>query len=171
MRALLLCILIATPAFAADPPKADAKPDATKPDAAKPDAAKPDAAKPDDKPPPPAAELLQLKALEGKWKCTGKTVDTPFGAGHPTVGTMDLKSDLNGYWRSLRYEEKKSKENPTPYAMTSYIGFDGGKKQLLRTDIDNLGMVSHLASKGFEGDAIVFQARSWARKSCSSKTR
>src|SRR5688572_7696065 len=107
-------------------------------------------------PPPPAAELAQLKVFAGKWTCTGKTLDTPYGKAHPISATMDNKVDLNGYWHMWRYAEKKTKDNPTPYVMASFVGFDATKKALVRTDVDGLGMITHLSTNGFDGDKIVF---------------
>lgn len=107
--------------------------------------------------PPPAAELAgNLKAIEGKWKCMGKTPDSPFAKAHPTKAEMSIKADLNGHWYLMRYEEKKTKENPAPYVMRSFVGFDPARKQLVRTDVDGLGMITHLASKGWEMDQLVW---------------
>jgi hypothetical protein len=108
-------------------------------------------------PPPPAPELDQLKVLDGKWSCSGKTVETPFGTAHAVSATMDNKIDLNGYWRLWRYAEKKTKENPSPYVMASFVGYDREKKQLVRTDIDGLGMVTHLFARGWDDDKLVFE--------------
>src|SRR5688572_25399433 len=97
----------ATTALAADPPK----PAAPAPAAP----AAPAAAAPAG-PPPPAAELTDaFKPMEGKWKCDGKAPDSPFGKAHATKADMTWKSDLNGYWYVMRYEEKKTKENANPY--------------------------------------------------------
>ncbi len=139
--------VLATSAFAADP-----KAPATPAKAATPPAAAADAA-----PPPPAPELdANMKGSVGTWKCDGGAPDSPFGKAHPVKAEMTFKSDLNGYWYFMRYEEKKTKENPMPYVMAATIGFDPGKKQLLRTDVDGMGMVTHLSSKGWEGDKIVW---------------
>lgn len=143
------------PAAPAAPPAAPAKPaDKAAPPPAAP-AATPAAAPAG--PPPPATELTEsFKPMEGKWKCDGKAPDSPFGKAHATKADMVWKSDLNGYWYVMRYEEKKTKENATPYIMASSVGFDPSKKQLVRTDIDGIGMVTHLSSKGWEGDKMTW---------------
>jgi hypothetical protein len=131
-------LTFAATAIAADPPAAGAAPA-------------------DQAPPPPAPELAAaMKVMEGKWKCDGKTFDSPMGKGHAEKGESHTKVDLNGYWYMTRYEGKKTKEDAMPYAMASSAGFDPSKKQLVRTDLDNMGMVSHMSSKGWEGDKIVW---------------
>jgi hypothetical protein len=96
-----------------------------------------------------------MKIYEGKWKCDGKALDMPpFQKAHPVKAEITTKKDLNGYWYAMRYEEKKSKDNPKPFVFAGFVGFDPSKKQLVRTDIDGMGMLTHLSSKGWEGDKI-----------------
>ena len=40
--------------------------------------------------------------------------------------------------------------------MASSVGFDPSKKKLVRTDLDGMGMVTHLSSAGWEGDKLVW---------------
>ncbi|MBI1948949.1 MAG: DUF1579 family protein, partial [Deltaproteobacteria bacterium] len=107
-------------------------------------------------PPPPAAQLGELAPIEGKWKCDGKMNDSSFGKGHPVSASVEVKSDLNGYFRTMRYEEKKTKDNATPYVMSSFIAYDPSKSQFARTDLDGMGMITHMASKGWDGDKLSF---------------
>jgi hypothetical protein len=159
-------LLVATTAFAqgaapakpapAPAPAPAAKPADPKGAPAAPAPAPAPAAAPEG-PPPPAPELAtNLKDMSGKWKCDGKTPDSAFTKAHPMKAEMNLKSDLGGYWYALRYEEKKTKENPKPYVMTGLAGWDPSKKMLVRTDADNMGQVTHLSSKGWEGDKLVW---------------
>ena len=144
---VVLASAFALTANAADPPKSAP--------AAAPAAPAPAAAPAG--PPPPAAELsAALKSMEGKWKCEGKWVDSAFGKAHASKGEMSMKSDLGGYFFTSRYDEKKAKDNPSPYSMSSFAGFDPSKKELVRTDLDNFGSITHLSSKGWEGDKIVW---------------
>ncbi|HEY4221977.1 MAG TPA: DUF1579 family protein, partial [Myxococcota bacterium] len=127
------------------------------------EAAKPEAAAAPAAVPPPAADLAKnLKVMEGKWKCDGKFPESPAGKAHTAKATYETKSDLGGYWYLARYEEKKSKDNPVPYAMATEIGFDPSKGELIRTDVDNIGAVTHLTSKGFDGDKLVWTGESMA---------
>lgn len=137
---------------ATPPPAADAKKDAPAAPATPPAAAE---AKP---PPPPAAELAtNMKGMDGKWKCDATYPDLPaFGVkAHKAKADLTSKADLNGYFYATRYEEKKSKDNPTPYVMSSFVGFEPGKG-LVRTDLDGIGMITHLSSKGWDGDKLVW---------------
>lgn len=146
----------AAPAKAAEPAKA-AAPAAPAKAAAPATAAAPAApAAAPAGPPPPAAQLADLKAIDGKWKCDGKMNDSQFGKAHPITASVESKADLNGYFRTMRYEEKKTKDNATPYVMSSFIGYDSSKSQFVRTDLDGMGMITHMASKGWDGDKLVF---------------
>ena len=109
-----------------------------------------------DGPPPPAAQLADLKPIEGNWKFDGKMNDSQFGKGHAISASVEVKTDLNGYFRTMRYEEKKTKDNATPYMMSSFIAWDPSKTQFVRTDLDGMGMITHMAAKGWDGDKLSF---------------
>ena len=109
-------------------------------------------------PPPPAKELADaMKPFDGSWKCTGKVNDSPFGKGHPYVGTVSQKAELGGHWYVARLDEKKTKESPMPFAMIMTVGWDAEAKGLKRSDIDSFGGVGTSTSKGWEGDKIVWE--------------
>jgi hypothetical protein len=186
MKKLSLVVVVAafaSTALAADPPapKGDAAKPADKAPAAAPgkpaDAAakpatpaapaKPDAAvapaAPANAPPPPSPELAKnLKGMEGKWKCDGTFPASQFGVAHKAKASFEMKSDLNGYFEMARYEEKKSKENPQPYVMQQVIGFDPSKSELVRTDMDGMGAITHLTSKGWDGDKMTWEGDTMA---------
>lgn len=142
--------LLAVAAFA-DEKKADAK---------KPEAKPAPAEAGGGAPPPPAKELADaMSAFEGSWKCTGKALDSPMGKGHPMEATCTTKVDLGGYWYVARFDETKTKDSPMPYAMWSAVGFDPSKKLLTRADFDSFGGVTHVTSKGWEGDKLVWEGK------------
>ena len=170
-----LSTTFAVTALAADPPKPADKPAAAKPAAAKPAAAKPAAEKPAAEksaaekpaapatPPPPDPALAKnLKPMEGKWRCEGTFPASAFGPAHKAKASFDMKSDLNGYFVTARYEERKAKDNPMPYVMMQVIGFDPSKSELVRTDMDGMGAITHLASKGWDGDKMVWDGETMA---------
>ena len=140
---------------------ADAKKDAKAP-AATPAAPAAPAAAPAAPPPPNEALAKNLKGMEGKWKCEAKYPDTAFGKAHGAKAEFSMKSDLNGYFYTGRYEEKKAKDNPTPYVMAQTIGFDPSKSELVRTDVDGMGAITHLSSKGWDGDKMVWSGETMA---------
>ena len=162
---VLAALILSGAAFAADPPKtppADAKKETPKAPEAKTAPAAP-AAAPTGAPPPPAADLAKnLKVMEGKWKCEGKFPDSAFGKSHTAKAVVETKSDLNGYFYVARYEEKKAKDNPMPYVMNEVIGFDPSKGELVRTDTDGMGAITHLSSKGWDGDKMVWAGETMA---------
>ena len=170
--ALVALATFAFSAVAADPPKADAAakkeapaaPAPKKDEAAKPAAPTTPAAPAAAAPPPPAPELAKnLKPMEGKWKCEGKFPESAFGKAHTSKAKFEgPKSDLNGYFYAARYEETKGKDNPNPYVMNEVIGFDPSKSELVRTDTDGMGGITHLASKGWDGDKMVWSGETMA---------
>jgi hypothetical protein len=107
--------------------------------------------------PKPAAELAALKGYEGKWKCEGKVNDSMMGPGHAMKNKVEVKTDLGGFFMSMRLEEQKSKVAPMPYSMQSFMGWDGAKKALVRSDVDNMGGVAHFtAPASWDGDKHVW---------------
>src|SRR6187401_2046588 len=65
-------------------------------------------------PPTPAPEMAQLKILEGRARCTGTQNASPFGPEHATRAIARAKIGLGGFWMTLRYDERKTKQNPNP---------------------------------------------------------
>lgn len=109
-------------------------------------------------PPAPAKELAEaMKPFDGNWKCTGKVNDNPMGKGHSYAGKYTQKSELGGFWYVARHEETKTKDSPTPYSMIMTVGWDPEKKQLSRSDVDNMGGITHGTSKGWEGDKLIWE--------------
>jgi Protein of unknown function (DUF1579) len=138
------------------PPAAPAKPAAPAPAAA---AAKPAAAPAAAPPPPapkPAPELEQLKYFEGNWRCEGKQPAGPFGPEHPYKSTFKMKKDVDSFWISLEYEQKKSKLHPMPIKAKGFVGFDSVAKKFFTIGVDNTGGWISESSTGWEGDKLVF---------------
>jgi hypothetical protein len=107
--------------------------------------------------PTPAPELAQLAPLAGTFACTGQSPQSPFGPAHATEATVKGGPDLNGFWFSVRYEEKKTAANPTPVTAQMYIGYDAAKKQFTSSCLDSFGGICHQQSAGWQGDALVFE--------------
>lgn len=59
-----------------------------------------------------------------------------------SVATIKWKKDADGFWITGVYEEKKTKENPTPYKFTQHRAFDAAANKWVATSIDNMGGVS-----------------------------
>jgi hypothetical protein len=106
--------------------------------------------------PKPAQEIDQFKYFVGTWHCEGMDFASPLGPEHRMVETVTAKMDLDDFWVMQRVTEKKTKENQNPldgiYAWT----YDPGQKKFVATWNDNTGGWAMQASKGWEGDKLVF---------------
>ena len=105
--------------------------------------------------PKPAAELEQLKGLEGNWNCKGKYHAGPMGPEKQNIqSTMKVKRDLDGFFYVIRFEEKGTKEHKTPWKSEELWGYQGGR--FTRALYDNFGGSGQLTSPGWEGDKLVW---------------
>ena len=155
----------AKPAAAPAPAPAAAKP-APVPAAAKPATAAapaPAAAKPAvaaaPPPPPapkPAAELDQLKLFEATWKCEGKQPAGPMGPEQDYKSTFKGKKDVESFWISFEYSQKKSKAHAMPVIAKGYLGYDPAAKKYVSLGVDNMGGSVTESSPGWEADKLTF---------------
>jgi len=150
----------ATPAAAkpaAPAPAAAAKTTAaTTAPAAKPAAPAPAAAPPPPPAPKPAAELDQLKSLEGSWRCDGKQPAGPFGPEQAYKSSFKMKKDIENFWIGFEYAQKKSKVHTLPVTAKGYLGYDPATKKYVTMGVDNMGGSITESSTGWEGDKLVF---------------
>jgi hypothetical protein len=138
----------------AQPPPAPAAPKAAAPPPAPAAAAAP--ATPSG-PPKPAPQLEQLKFFAGNWTCDGKALPGPFApAEHPIKATAKVKWDLNNFWQTFVYEEKKTKEHPMAAKVAGTWGWDSGGKRFVRADADTMGGWFSPTSTGWAGDQFVW---------------
>jgi hypothetical protein len=108
-------------------------------------------------PPKPAPEMKQLDFFMGTWKCDGKMNAVPgIGAEHAMKSTATGKSDLDGFWVSVRVEEKKTKDSPLPIKGNFNMTYDAAAKKFEGLWNDNFGGWGHATSPGWEGDKIAF---------------
>jgi len=155
----------AKPAAAPAPAPAAAKP-APVPAAAKPATAAapaPAAAKPAvaaaPPPPPapkPAAELEQLKLFEATWKCEGKQPAGPMGPEQDYKSTFKGKKDVESFWISFEYSQKKSKAHAMPVIAKGYLGYGPAAKKYVSLGVDNMGGSVTESSPGWEADKLTF---------------
>lgn len=108
-------------------------------------------------PPTPAPQLQQLKFFAGTWTCDGKGFASPFApAEHPIKATAKVKWDLNNFWQTFVYEEKKTKEHPHPAKVAGTWGWDSGGKRFVRADADTMGGWFSPTSTGWAGEQFVW---------------
>ena len=106
--------------------------------------------------PRPAPELDALKFLVGTWRCDGRIGATPMGPEHAFKATAKTTRDLDGFWYTIRYSEKKAKDHPFPVTAVLAWGYDPVGKAWVGTGIDSFGGWGATTAKGFEGDKLVF---------------
>jgi hypothetical protein len=146
----------AAPAPAAPPAAPAAKP-AAAPPAPAPAAAKPGApAAPAPPAPKPAAELDTFKFFLGRWKCDGKAFVSPLSpTEHAIKASAEGKLEVDNFWQSFTYEEKKSKEHPG-LKVKGFWGFDQGAKRFVRAAAANHGEWDTASAPGWEGDSMTW---------------
>ena len=141
----------AASAPAANPAAPPAAPPAAKPAAPAP--AAPPAAPPA---PKPASELDAFKFFLGKWKCDGKAFASPMSpTEHGLKATAEGKLEVDNFWQSFAYEEKKSKEHPG-LKVKGWWGYDQGSKRYVRAAVGNHGEWDTASAPGWEGDKLVW---------------
>jgi hypothetical protein len=101
------------------------------------------------------AELTKKKTLN----CKSKVPAGMMGPAYEAAVKQSFSFDLNNFFVSSSYEEKKGKANPNPYMSKSVATYDSMKKQIVRSDFDGMGGVSHWTSPGWEGDKLVFTGK------------
>ncbi|HXO28249.1 MAG TPA: hypothetical protein VOA80_12950 [Thermoanaerobaculia bacterium] len=144
--ALVLAVLTATAAGAQLDPGAKAPMASQAPAAASAPAAMPM--------PMPNPALDQLKFFAGNWQCAGTGYLE--GKGHPTSATVNMGWDLNGFFMSLRYEEKKTGVNPMPLTAVEHWGYSDELKKLVAGHVDSMGGYGTEATAGWEGNTMVW---------------
>jgi hypothetical protein len=104
--------------------------------------------------PAPNAALDQLKYFAGNWQCAGTGYLE--GKGHPTAGAVNMAWDLNGFFMSMRYEEKKTGVNPMPVTAVEHWGYSDELKKLVAGQVDSMGGYGTQASAGWDGSGMVW---------------
>lgn len=131
------------------PPPADKQPAAPAEPAAKPMAA-----------PKPAPELAALaKTWQGTWKCEGTMPAGPMGPEHKVKATLKMKLDLDKFWLVGTYAEKKTPENPRPFAFQDWWTFDSAAKKWNRVTVDNMGGYIMFSSTSATEAKMEFEGR------------
>ncbi|HEV8254476.1 MAG TPA: DUF1579 family protein [Vicinamibacteria bacterium] len=98
----------------------------------------------------------KLKWFSGTWSCEGQFAGGMGMPAHPTKARVTTKSDLDGFFYSVRYEEEKTKDNPMPYRGAGFWGYDRETKKYTSIWADNMGGGAPQTSAGWEGDKLVF---------------
>ena len=108
--------------------------------------------------PRPAPEMDQLKVMAGEWSCDGTMPAGAMGPGSPPQkikSTMKMKKSMDGFWYTMDYEEKKSKDHPVAIKAHGPMGYDPALKKFIMFGVDNMGGYITETSSGWEGDKMV----------------
>ena len=93
---------------------------------------------PKQQPPPepemkPAPEIADAaKAMVGSYKCKGVDFN-PDGSSRPSLSTMKISSELDGFYILVDLQEQKTKENATPFKARMYRTYDADAKKWTNT--------------------------------------
>jgi uncharacterized protein DUF1579 len=133
---------------------AGSAPDAKKPPATPPAAApakEPTAPAPGG-PPKAPEEMKQLaSSMVGTWKCTGK--GTMGATEIPMNGTYKVTAELDGFYLIGDLTTPKMKNGMQMKGKDIY-GYDAGSKTFQMMSIDNMGGMTMMSSKGWEGEKM-----------------
>ena len=114
--------------------------------------------------------MKQLEPLLGTWQCTGIAYATPWFPEHATTAEVTQKWAMDGKWLMYSYAEKKTAENPMPFAASGYMGYDPEMKMYVVGGVDSTGGYATGASNGWTGDALVFEGP-WHIGGMTAKSR
>lgn len=104
----------------------------------------------------PDPMLRQLDWFAVDYKCTGIAFATPMAPEHATRATVAGSWTLDGRWVRFTYAEKKTPQNPKPFSVSGFFGYDAEIRKLVIGAVDNMGGYATGASDGWNGDTIVF---------------
>ena len=112
----------------------------------------------------PTPEFDKLKFLVGAFNCD---VDAALRAGAPTLpphakGRFTGKLDLGGFFVAFQYAEAKTKERPTPFASSGFLGWDPGLRRYVFAQADSLGIAFLLRADVPPVDQYVFKGTATA---------
>lgn len=100
-------------------------------------------------------QVDRLSFLIGNWDCTGRVFTHGKATAHPTVGHVHAAKVVDGHWILFSYDEDKTTENPRPFHIDQYFGYDPGTKTFVSVALDVGGYFSETTSE-FAGDSISF---------------
>ena len=101
--------------------------------------------------------MKQLEPLAGTWQCKGIAYATPWFPEHATTAEVTQKWVMDGKWMAYHYAEKKTAENPMPFAASGYFGYDPESQMYVVSGVDSTGGYASGTSNGWNGDALVFE--------------
>ena len=102
------------------------------------------------------ARLRALSFFVGDFACHGRAYATPMFAAHSVERRIAGAPDLDGVWLSMRFQDRRTRENPTPIRGNWQVGWDADAGTYVALWADNLGRWFSQTSAGWMGDTIEF---------------
>ncbi len=101
------------------------------------------------------APMDQLAFFVVDGTCTGHDLAIGKSPGHATAGKAHGEKTLDGHWVVIHYDAEQTAENPKPYHVVQFFGWDAAKKQYVTVTFDNSGSsYSTGTSSGWKGDTF-----------------
>jgi len=100
-------------------------------------------------------ELTDLKWMIGTWRCQGIAFANAMNPKeHKFSATAKAKMDLDNFWFTVRYEEKKTKDHAMPAKVQIFWTYDGATKKFVAAMVDNFGAWMTGSSAGWQGEKM-----------------
>lgn len=105
----------------------------------------------------PSGSADPLGKFVGSGNCTGQALGEDMKAFHATTGKLRSQKVLDGNWVEIHFDEDPRADNPKPFSVVQYIGYDKARKRYVSVLVDNSGSsYSTGTSSGWKGDSISF---------------
>lgn len=119
--------------------------------------------------PQPAPEMKDLTFFQGTWSCKGKVEKTPMGPEGSLTGTVQIKSDLGGFWQTGTVKM-------TMTGMGTMEGrfqttYDPTAKRFMMLWTDSMGGWAQTTSTGWQGDRMAYEGQAQMPGQPASKNR
>jgi len=97
----------------------------------------------------------KLSFLLGDWNCAGRVFAHGKISAHVTTAQAHGTKVVGNHWILFRYDEGKTAENPKPFHIDQYFGYDLNSKQFVSVALDMRGSFSETTPE-MTGDSISF---------------
>ena len=100
-------------------------------------------------------QVDQFRFLIGNWTCTGQVFAHGTILAHATAARVIGEEAAGGHWILFRYDEDKTAENPRPFHIEQYFGYDSHVSKFVSVAVD-VGSYFSETSAGWNGNSITF---------------
>lgn len=101
------------------------------------------------------SQVDKLGFLMGDWDCTGRVFAHGNISAHTTTAYAHGTKVVDGHWILFRYDEVRTAENPRPFHIDQYFGYDHDTKLFVSVALDIGGYFTETTPDS-AGDSISF---------------